>query len=343
MAFILSAFSVEATFAQVACKDYFDPRPVEIRGLPDSARKLSRVEKTKVFRHYTHTAEDLIQILDSETLKAGPAPYVEVGFERKRYVDLTGVFFTDVDFVPGAIGLDSKTKHFVDFRISPDVEVFEIAKGIYLAPGSPGVRPWVKKLMERADADPSSLNSWEQKAVSEARSQFSETPLILPIQTEDNSLAQSTHAIAQDFLSKRGKPAAEKDLSYGKDIVKVESEGIPARARLLKEEEVANLVFRHYSLKADLIRETSMLKAGTTPYVESQGERFWIGYVQLKGIFMTTKEFLPKQVGVFPEQYVDFKIDPKIAVLELEPGIYLIPSNGKPLSISIKILERGRL
>lgn len=332
--------------AESRCVDLFEPRPIEVHGAPEATRKLNRQEKeSRLFRHYVYSPDDLSRILVSESLKAGPAPYVEMGFDRKRYVDLTGVFLTDSDTSPGSVGLESRAEHFVDLAISPEIEILEIKKGIYIVPGPPGVRPWVQKLLEQADTDPSSLNQWEQKTVAEARSRFSGTPLHIPIRIQDSSLVQRVNRIAHELLLRKGKSAAERDLSYGKDIVKIETEAIPARVRRLEIWDVQGQIFRHYTSQnqIEVISRDSILKAGPTPYVESQGERFRITYSALKGVFLTSPSYSPKQVGVFHQPYIEFTIDSKMPVLELEPGIFLIPSGGEPLSIPIKIINRGLL
>ena len=95
--------------------------------------------------------------------------------------------------------------------------------------------------------------------------------------------------------------------------------------RLLTAEEIRTTIFRHYSTPAgaQAIRSAHQLVAGPVSYVASP----YI-YTDLTGVFFTDQNTKQEDVGLsssIHSAYVDVKIDPRLIVIRLERGIYLVP------------------
>jgi CubicO group peptidase (beta-lactamase class C family) len=90
-----------------------------------------------------------------------------------------------------------------------------------------------------------------------------------------------------------------------------------------------NEIFRHYASPGRIrdIIATGSVRAALLPYVvRSCGSR--VSYVDVTGIFLTKPGFSAKSVGVSEdsaETFVDLKLPPNTMILELEPGILVVP------------------
>lgn len=87
-------------------------------------------------------------------------------------------------------------------------------------------------------------------------------------------------------------------------------------------------VFRHYT-HGNTIRSIvseGHLAPGKVPYAKcSQMSRAY--WDDLKGVFLTAPEFSGRDVGVPDSKFfVDLQLDPRIPIIEIENGIYLIPT-----------------
>ena len=113
----------------------------------------------------------------------------------------------------------------------------------------------------------------------------------------------------------------------------VEVRGAPKAARIHATHE--GEVFRHYMTDPgtiELIREEKALRAGVLPYVVNEPGVKKEYYIDLTGAFITKPGFEPHQVGLGRNprmDYVDFTLSQGTPVIQLEPGIFLLP--GKPI------------
>jgi len=105
--------------------------------------------------------------------------------------------------------------------------------------------------------------------------------------------------------------------------------GMPDRRaipyRKLSHKEISDIVFRYYTTpkEKEKILFTTLLKAkniifSKPPYV----------YTDLQGIFLTTPD--KKHIEKDETDWVDFKLDPAIPVIQLGNGIYLVPGPPPP-------------
>jgi hypothetical protein len=92
-------------------------------------------------------------------------------------------------------------------------------------------------------------------------------------------------------------------------------------------------IFRHYSSPENIeaIIKGRKLIAGNLPYVvTSRGVR--TSFVDLTGIFLTKPGFSPQQVGVEKNKlnsFIDLRLPSGTEVIQLEPGIFLVPGPAK--------------
>lgn len=112
----------------------------------------------------------------------------------------------------------------------------------------------------------------------------------------------------------------------------VEVIGVPQSAELVDYGE--DEVFRYYlsdETITDKLLSEGKLQAGILPYVIVHPQVRKEYYYSLEGIFITKPGFEPQQVGLERNpnmNYVDFTLPKGLGLIQLEPGIFLIP--GKP-------------
>ena len=136
-----------------------------------------------------------------------------------------------------------------------------------------------------------------------------------------------------NFKSLVGKPVTMNESGSKKfdgDIEYV-ARGIPNGAKLRTA--YHGEIFRHYATTDENVQKiinSSSLVAGNLPYI-TQGGGIRVSYVDLTGIFLTLPNFRPDQIGVSKESinaYVDVYLPSGTEVLDLEPGIILVPGPG---------------
>jgi hypothetical protein len=117
---------------------------VEARGVP-SRVQLVPEPHTKVFRQFIQP-KYLADILKEQRLVAGPMSYVVKSNNTTTYfVDLTGIFLTDASFAGSDVGVSKHHDAFIDLRVHEGTQVLQLEPGIYLIPGPPGVRQWLRE------------------------------------------------------------------------------------------------------------------------------------------------------------------------------------------------------
>lgn len=114
------------------------------------------------------------------------------------------------------------------------------------------------------------------------------------------------------------------------DKIRLDIRGVPHWLKLVPDEKVADLKLRHYVGSEEwreAILATQKLIVGPTPYVRSDYPPRWFieKYLDLTGVFLTTRERVPDEVGVFSTSYVELELLPGTPVFELEKDrIYMI-------------------
>lgn len=105
--------------------------------------------------------------------------------------------------------------------------------------------------------------------------------------------------------------------------------GVPKTAKALNP---SGKIFRHYvGSGMEKILACNCLKAGFTPYIilnPGLGRQI---FEDLYGIFLTTTEAKPEEVGLNANSdydYIDFQLNPNTGVLWLESKIFVVPGNG---------------
>ena len=127
---------------------------------------------------------------------------------------------------------------------------------------------------------------------------------------------------------------AGKALYVTEHFARYEVPGLPPGVELLDPSTVSQRVFRYYfqGEKNHLgeVLKNERLRAGPAPYaIVSPGVQADY-YVDLTGVFVTTPKFKAEQVGLNREDnatYVDFRFPEGTGVLQIEPGILLVPGN----------------
>lgn len=141
----------------------------------------------------------------------------------------------------------------------------------------------------------------------------------------DEDLVKQSHTQWEELKKIKSQ---DSELNYNGRIVAF---GLPYGAlsrfepRLLSPAEIATKTFRHYTTEEGLseIKKTRRLRAGSTPYVNSP-----YVYTDVTGIFLTLKEYNGAAVGLDEAasgHSIDLKLNPQLAVVQLEPGIYVVP------------------
>ncbi len=155
----------------------------------------------------------------------------------------------------------------------------------------------------------------------------------------DRALIAQSQTNVRDFFKLADFEPSEDDGSGG-DRVYRKTSGRPDSARVVVPGET---VYRHYISDVDqdpeAIRRTIVmtrrLRAGRTPYVTGDLPWFRMTYPDVRGIFVTTPEWTSEKVGIFKNlPYVDFRFEAGTGLVELEPGILLVPG---PLETEIPI------
>ncbi len=101
--------------------------------------------------------------------------------------------------------------------------------------------------------------------------------------------------------------------------------GIPKNIEEIK---TRGVVFRHYVGKAmPIILQTKQLKTGITPYVVLKLGFGKEVYEDLVGIFLTTPQTPPQEVGLpaSADDYIDLEVYSGTPVVKIEKAIFLIP------------------
>jgi hypothetical protein len=114
------------------------------------------------------------------------------------------------------------------------------------------------------------------------------------------------------------------------DKIRLDVRGVPRWLKPMPAEKVVDLRLRHYvgsEPSREVILATQELIVGSTPYVRSDHPPRWFfeKYWDLTGVFLTTRERAPDEVGVFSTSYVEVELLPGTPVFELEKDrIYMI-------------------
>jgi|GEM_PF-7066569 len=114
-----------------------------VYGVPNAVKKIEHDGKT-VFRHYS--LEHLDAILASQTLKAGPRPFIDPeAHARWEYQDLSGIMFTKPDFDPRYLWMGIKHDHdWVEFTLDASIPVLYCKEGNYLIPTQRNYPEWIR-------------------------------------------------------------------------------------------------------------------------------------------------------------------------------------------------------
>lgn len=124
---------------------------VEVIGVPSSAR-LVEYGPSEVFRYYVSDRALYDRIVSERTLRAGNLPYVVVHpqLRREYYYSLEGIFLTKPAFRPEQVGLERDPRmSYVDFTLPEGLGLIQLEPGIFLVPGKPAVRDWIREAYER--------------------------------------------------------------------------------------------------------------------------------------------------------------------------------------------------
>jgi hypothetical protein len=156
----------------------------------------------------------------------------------------------------------------------------------------------------------------------------------------DLATIRATRVLAQKIFEEHwggSKRTVVEDLSAG-DRIRITYTGTPNVVTLVENPE--NIVFCHYRDRKGIqtILATSRIIAGPTPYVNSHHRWLRETYQDMQGIFLTTTDYKPLDVGVADTDKVLIKLPPGTGVLEFEPGIYMIPGKPEELNIPVSIM-----
>ncbi len=99
------------------------------------------------------------------------------------------------------------------------------------------------------------------------------------------------------------------------------------KPRVLQSDEIAGKIFRHYTTPSGKMQilSSQRLRAGSTAYAYGP-----YSFSDLTGVFLTTPDFGADEVGLsgaIALAWVDVLLDPATVVLQLEPGIFLVPGS----------------
>lgn len=114
------------------------------------------------------------------------------------------------------------------------------------------------------------------------------------------------------------------------------------KPRVLDSSEVANKVFRHYTTPARKLKILRLrrLRAGSTAYAYGP-----YSFADLTGVFFTTPNFGAEEVGLngtIAPEWVDVSLDPGTVVIQLQPGIFLVPGSPDiPAWLQADVLSPG--
>lgn len=116
---------------------------VYIYGVPPNLQEIQHQGKT-LFRHYS--PNHLVEILISQSLKAGPRPYIDpYPHARYEFQDLTGPMMTTPDFPPDELWLGySEKTNWIDFTLNPEVPVLQCKAGNFLIPTQKNYPDWIR-------------------------------------------------------------------------------------------------------------------------------------------------------------------------------------------------------
>ena len=151
-------------------------------------------------------------------------------------------------------------------------------------------------------------------------------PLQAPALTPENeTVIARSQKEAGRLMQIKAKGTASREVFNKPDQVQLATSGVPATAQLLNPGET---IFRHYSSKEGVLAivEKFTIRAGNMNYViRSSGYRE--DFTDLTGAFLTQPGSNAQDVGVITENssYVDLKLYAGTGLIDLEPGIFLIP------------------
>jgi hypothetical protein len=104
-------------------------------------------------------------------------------------------------------------------------------------------------------------------------------------------------------------------------------------------------VFRHYvntPATLEAVLETKTLRAGNRPYV--RGDKYTkIVHEDMVGIFVTTPEYTSGEVDGHSPLYVDFTFPAGTRILNIVPGILLLPGEASTPAWMLEGLAKWRL
>ncbi len=156
---------------------------------------------------------------------------------------------------------------------------------------------------------------------------------VAKIEKSDPIDEHPTLILAKKLIELKTKPMKSRVLfdspNHGATI---ETYGVPANAKQLFYRPTD--IFRYYvsdSAVMKMILESGQLKAGQVPYAVVKPYLSKEYFYSLDGLFVTTPEFEPWQVGLDKKlntDFVDFTLPDGLGLIQLEPGIILLP--GKP-------------
>lgn len=164
------------------------------------------------------------------------------------------------------------------------------------------------------------------------------------IQTTDNlsilDIREAHETWVKELVKKRQKQTQFEQYGIDGNILQ-RYDGVPGGTKIVIAQDT---VFRHYTT-IDFypnIIGTSKLLSGKIPYA-MVSTRFRAYWDDLKGIFVTNPNYEAKKVGVGDRTYyLDFTLDPKVLLLQIEEAILLIPNIGdQKIEVPINIQKTG--
>jgi hypothetical protein len=139
----------------------------------------------------------------------------------------------------------------------------------------------------------------------------------------------NARAVMKKAVGEKGKPLYETE-----HFARYEVPGLPQGVKMLDPSTISQRIFRYYFQgernRLGEVLKNERLRAGPAPYaIVSPGVQVDY-YVDLTGVFVTTPKFKAEQVGLTRADnatYVDFRFPEGTGVLQIEPGILLVPGN----------------
>ncbi len=133
-----------------------------VYGVPQKLESVDHQGKI-TFRHYTSDALD--SILNSNSLKAGPRPFIDpTPHARWEYQDLNGIMFTTPKFETRELWMNiTDQSDWVEFTLDPKVPVLLCKEGNYLIPLQRNYPDWIRKDYENYLQTGKSMHRMEEE------------------------------------------------------------------------------------------------------------------------------------------------------------------------------------